>query len=129
MSVPLKIKKLDEIFSKVVRLSYADKNGYVKCFTCSRIMYWKEIQNGHFIPRKCMALRFDTKNSFPQCPFCNCGKSGNLKVYEANIIKRFGYEHLEYLERKQRELKQYKECDLNDEIKQYKKLLSEFEII
>ena len=35
-------KKLDAIFSKYIRLKDADKNGYVKCYTCGVKKYWEK---------------------------------------------------------------------------------------
>jgi len=42
---------LDSIFSRYIRLSYADNNGMVKCVTSGDMYHWKNIQNGHFITR------------------------------------------------------------------------------
>ena len=42
------IKKLDTVFSLYIRQRYADKNGMVKCCTCSTVKHWKEMDCGLF---------------------------------------------------------------------------------
>ncbi len=81
------IKDCDELFSKVIRLKFADKNGDVNCYTCSDKKNWKQMQNGHYIPRANMFLRFDERNCRPQCEYCNCRKYGNLLIFAQNLDK------------------------------------------
>ena len=80
-------KELDNIFSKYIRLKYADKNGMVKCYTCSTIKHWKEIQNGHWIPRNNLATRFDEDNCRPQCVGCNMFNKGRPDEFAVNLQK------------------------------------------
>lgn len=75
----------DAIFSQYIRLKYADDNGWVKCYTCPTVLFWKEIENGHFKKRGNLLLRLDERNCRPQCPSCNGGKDGNLGVYRSNL--------------------------------------------
>lgn len=72
------IKEADIVYSQYVRLSSADKNGEVKCYTCDTKKHWKYIQLGHYISRSCLYLRFDQRNTRNQCEHCNCHKHGNL---------------------------------------------------
>ncbi len=66
------INKLDIIFSKYIRLSNADKNGYCECFTCGKKLKWnKGIDAGHFMSRKNLSTRWDERNVKPQCKYCN----------------------------------------------------------
>lgn len=123
-----KIKKLDSLFSKYVRLAYADDAGYVECFTCGKKLHWTRIQNGHFHSRRHMVLRFDTKNCFPQCNECNVVKSGNLEEFRKRLIARFGEEFVEDLDQKKNELKQWTVEELNQEILKYRKYLIEYDI-
>lgn len=78
---------LDTIFSKYIRQKYADKNGMVKCYTCPSIEPVTMIQNGHYISRQHMYLRWDERNCRPQCDVCNELKKGNLGVYKNNLEK------------------------------------------
>lgn len=79
------INDLDTIFSQYIRLKHADKKGNVKCFTCDTEKNWKEMQNGHFIPRSNMFLRFDERNCRPQDEFCNCHKHGNISQFTKRL--------------------------------------------
>lgn len=69
-------KELDSVFSKWVRLSSADKQGYCICYTCNAKKFWKQIQNGHFISRTYLATRFDERNTRTQCVGCNMFGNG-----------------------------------------------------
>lgn len=79
------INDLDILFSQYIRLKYADKNGNVKCFTCDTEKNWKEMQNGHFIPRANMFIRFDERQCRPQCEICNCHKHGNISQFSKRL--------------------------------------------
>ena len=59
-------KKLDEVFSKYIRLKYAMPNGMCQCISCGSFKHWKEIQNGHYMSRRYMSTRFDEDNCRPQ---------------------------------------------------------------
>ncbi len=80
-------KKFDAIFSQFIRRKYADENGMVKCYTCTTIKHWKEIQNGHWIPRNNLATRFSEDNCRPQCVGCNMFQKGMPDVFAVNLIK------------------------------------------
>lgn len=92
------VKKLDIAFSQYVRLSNADGNGFVCCYTCGYRAFWKrnrrggksKIQNGHFIPRTKMVTRWDPINNHPQCVKCNEQLDGNLEVYEKALRAEYG---------------------------------------
>lgn len=79
------INELDGIFSQYIRLSSAGTNGLVSCYTCGVVKDWKELQNGHFIPRANMFLRFDQRNCRPQCETCNCHKHGNISQFTKHL--------------------------------------------
>ena len=122
-----KLKKdLDAVFSQYIRLSYADDNGMVHCYTCPKVLHWKEITNGHFITRGSLATRFDERNCRPQCWGCQAKHLGNGKPVEfarklsieygqgivaelyreaAKIVKYFPYE--EKIEEYKLKLKEY----------------------
>ena len=65
MSKKTIIRKFDKLFSRWVRLSHADSNGYCECITCGRSYKWNDIDAGHFVSRRHLALRFDSRNVFP----------------------------------------------------------------
>lgn len=80
-------KKFDAIFSQYIRQKYANKEGMVKCYTCSTVKHWKDIQNGHWIPRHNLATRFSEDNCRPQCVACNMFQKGMPDVFAVNLIK------------------------------------------
>lgn len=80
-------KELDNVFSKYIRKKYADKNGYVKCYTCSVVKPISEMQNGHWIPRNNLSTRFSEENCRPQCVGCNMFNKGRPDVFAVNLIK------------------------------------------
>ncbi len=81
------IQDADAIFSQYIRLKYAYKDGTVKCYTCPHRNKWTKLQNGHYVRRGHLLLRFDERNCRPQCETCNQFKHGNLKVYADNLEK------------------------------------------
>lgn len=83
------VKEADSVFSRYIRQKYADKNGMVKCFTCTTIKPIPEMQCGHYIGRANMFLRYDERNSRPQCEYCNCHKHGNLLVFANNLEQEY----------------------------------------
>lgn len=76
------VNELDTLVSNYVRNSAKDENGLVQCYTCPTKLSVAEMQAGHYISRNSMLLRFDyARNIRPQCPYCNCGKHGNLSIF------------------------------------------------
>jgi len=77
--------QLDRVFSLYIRLNNADKDGFVRCFTCNKKLHYKEIHNGHFLTRMNLATRWEEKNCNPQCPHCNVNLKGNISKYENKL--------------------------------------------
>ncbi len=121
------IKECDALFSKCIRLYRADKNGEVKCFTCDTKKHWTLMQNGHYIGRANMFLRFDGRNCRPQCEYCNCHKHGNLLVFAQNLeleykgITDILYEEAKMIYKYTREELKLLKIDLSNRLKQLKK--------
>jgi hypothetical protein len=80
-------KELDRVFSLFIRQKYANEDGMVKCYTCSTVKHWKEMQNGHWIPRNNLATRFHEDNCRVQCVGCNMFQKGMPDVFAVNLIK------------------------------------------
>lgn len=79
------IADADAIFSKYIRLKYADKKGVVKCYTCDVKKHWTLMQCGHYIKRGHLYTRHDERNCRPQESWCNEAKKGNLAVFAQNL--------------------------------------------
>lgn len=91
------IKEADDVFSRWIRLSNADKDGNVSCFTCGVTKHWTLQQNGHYIKRTNLFLRFDPRNCRVQCEGCNVYKYGNYAEFTKRLeAERFGI--TEYLQ-------------------------------
>lgn len=90
--------KLDAVFSKYIRLKYSDDKGYCRCISCSKIFYWKDIQNGHYMSRRYMSTRFSEDNCRPQCVACNIFNQGNIQMYRRGLIKQIGEQRVDLIE-------------------------------
>ena len=108
------IKKLDLIFSKYIRISNADKNGYCTCVTCGKKGYWEKdiIDAGHFISRTAFSTRWDERNCKPQCRYCNRFRSGMQYAFS----KYLGDNLAEELYNKSKEVTKFTTYDLEEKI-------------
>ena len=79
------INVADDIYSKWLRLSGADENGIVTCYTCDEQMRWQDSQCGHYIKRGNLYLRFDPRNTRIQGRCCNIYKDGNYLEYSKRL--------------------------------------------
>lgn len=75
----------DVIFSQYIRLKYADKKGITNCYTCENKSHWTLIQNGHYMKRAHLYLRWDERNCRPQCRICNEMDYGNMAEYTKRL--------------------------------------------
>lgn len=78
-------KKAWAVFSKWVR------NRDKRCVTCGST---KTLQAGHFYHN---VLDFDEININTQCTYCNKHKHGNLAIYSAYLLNKYGQQALEQL--------------------------------
>lgn len=117
-------KKLWKIFSEFIRRRDADHAGMVKCFTCPRIMHWKDSQAGHYVPQSiALSLVFHEKNVHAQCGGCNLFKGGNPTIYAIELRKKYGETILEELQNLRRESFRYTRIDYMELIERYQGLL------
>ena len=97
-------KKADRLHSIKVRQA----NGvYARCYTCGVKKRWQELQCGHFISRSCNQLRYDERNTKPQCVACNVFKHGNIPEFAAHLIKDYGPDIIKQLTKESRAVKQF----------------------
>lgn len=88
-------KELDRVFSLYIRQKDADENGMVACYTCGKVMHWKQIQAGHFVSRQFLATRWDENNVKPQCAGCNIFGNGKPLDFEERLKKELGNDFVE----------------------------------
>lgn len=116
-------KKLDEIYSKYIRNKYADKDGYCTCVTCGVRKHWKEMQNGHYIPRTHNSTRWYDRNCHPQCVSCNVFMKGRMDEYALFLVWTYGQGILEELHKKKSEIFPIKTFWLEEQIQKYKEII------
>jgi len=113
------IKKLDNIFSKYIRLRDADENGICRCITCGTPHHWKSCDNGHFIKRQYMSTRFHECNCHAQCRECNWLQQGVDAKYEQAILNKYGETQLLKLKWMKGQVKKWSRFELEQMIKEY----------
>jgi len=82
-------KKAWTLISELVRRDGANEDGYNECYTCNKIIHYKEANAGHF---KHDRLDFDFRNLKCECVTCNKYYSGRLDVYAEHLINDYGIE-------------------------------------
>lgn len=111
-------RELDRWFSFYIRLR--DKG---VCFTCGNKKYWKQQQNGHYVSRGVLSLRFDEKNCNCQCAGCNIFKNGNMDEYAVRLQKKYGPKILEQLNKEKYKVVKYDINWYENKIEHYKKMV------
>lgn len=119
------VEKLDNIFSKYIRLKEAaPMTGLVKCISCGRTYDWRDIQNGHYASRANMATRWSETNCHPQCYACNVMRHGNMIEYRHALVKLYGEQGVEQIEAEAHTTRKFAEWELEDMIKYYTALVA-----
>jgi hypothetical protein len=113
-----RIKVLDGLFSKWVR--FKDKRDYLSCITCKKICPPEDMDAGHYISRSVMSLRFDERNVHPQCRKCNRFQEGLKDEYALELIKLYGPNILEELNKVKWIPKNYSGWEIEAMIKDYR---------
>lgn len=88
-------KELDTLFSRFIR--YRDDG---QCYTCPKKDDPKKMQNGHFVPRQYLAVRYDEVNNHCQCYACNMLYNGQPSRYAVRLERDYGKGTVEMLEGK-----------------------------
>ena len=121
-------RRLWTLVSKYIRLKYSDHAGYCSCVTCGTTKPYKEMQAGHFVPKKKgNAVYFVEENIHPQCYQCNINLGGYGAMYNKFMLETYGQEKInELLELAQTKIK-FTVDDLLEMEKEYKSLLNNLE--
>lgn len=122
-----KLDTLDRIFSEYIRRRDSDGNGYGRCISCGKIVYWKDADAGHFVNRAHMSLRYDEKNVNLQCRHCNRFREGEMLGYSEGLVKKYGSEVLDYLKIKKHNTCKLSQVAIDALKKEYKKKIKELE--
>ena len=119
-------KKLDSLYSTYRRMSEADHQGFVRCFTCGKKLKWKqEAQLGHYISRNYSATRYLDKNCEIQDVSCNIFKSGAKDIFALNLVKKHGEGILQELNDLKNTIKNFAPYELEEKIAFYKDKIEE----
>lgn len=114
-------------FSHWVRLSNADENGMVKCFTCDNVKHWTEMDAGHFMSRRHNSTFINELNVKNQCSSCNRWLNGNSGVFAVNLDKLHGQGTAESLIELSKKTVNYSESDWKELSDKYRLKVKELE--
>lgn len=91
------IRKLDRAVSLYIRLRDSKEYGfkYCRCISCGKVKPIQDIDCGHYISRRCMILRFDTRNLNGECSRCNRFDTDHLIGYRRNLVHKLGIKAFE----------------------------------
>ncbi len=117
--------KLDKLFSQYVRRSHADAGGMVRCATCTKLMFWKDADCGHWVKRQHRAVRWDERNVAPQCQRCNYFMGGVQDEFSQHIIANHGLHVHDELLRLKHTVFKVNRPFLEEQIQTYKQKLEE----
>lgn len=119
LSIPSLKKKLDRVFSEYIRLRDVGDNGYGRCISCGKIVFWKEADAGHFVNRSHMGTRYSERNVNLQCRSCNRFDEGNNIGYTRGLISKYGVKVINDLEVKKHSISQLSAFDYEVMITHY----------
>lgn len=109
-----------KLFSEYIRRSYADEGGTVECYTCGKLLHWKESHAGHAIPGRHNAVLLDAEIVRPQCPRDNLFMGGRYEIFTAKLIRENGLEWFERKLQAARAIVKYTRTDYEELIQTYK---------
>ena len=119
-------KKIDTVRSEYVRRKESNWKGQVQCFTCFRIIEWKEADAGHFYLRQhdwTTELGGDERNVQAQCSGCNRYMRGRPQTFALNLVRIYGQGILQKLQNKKDTPKKWKLAELEVLLARYQGLL------
>ncbi len=111
---------LDKVFSEFVRLRDSNDEGIGLCISCGKPVHWKKANNGHFVNRGHMSLRFSETNCNLQCINCNLWDEGNNEGYRRGLIKKYGPEIIDKLYLAKSQVNKFSKFELEAMVKHYK---------
>lgn len=87
------------------------------------------MHNGHFVRRNVSLLRYDERNTRPQCPGCNLYGGGRLHVFADKLMEELGDKEFKKLLKESRDTNRsgVSEKFLEDIIEKYAEKLKELD--
>jgi hypothetical protein len=84
--LPDLIDDADAVFSRFIRRSAADEQGFIYCYICGKSVRWQEAEAMHYIKRGAsLYLRHDKRNVYAGCTECNQHKDGNYVAFTQRL--------------------------------------------
>lgn len=120
-------KKLDSAYSRWIRLKDAEDK-MVRCFTCGKTLHWKDSQCGHYVHRRHNSLRYDERNTKPQCVGCNMFGGGKLDDFAYHLTQVYGTDIIETLHKVKQEHRKFTIGELKVMIEVYKAKVKDLEL-
>lgn len=77
-------------FSLWVRMSNADEDGNVICYTCDKVVFWQKAHAGHGIGGRNNAILFEERIVKPQEAGCNVFGRGQYQIFTRKLIDELG---------------------------------------
>lgn len=111
---------LDRIYRLFIRLRDARKDGTFQCISCGRILPFERSDCGYYINERHLSTRYNEDNCHAQCRTCNLFKGGNLDEFRKALIRRYGEEKVQALERMKNDISKMSESDYQEKIEHYK---------
>ena len=119
-------KKAWSLLSECIRREAADRNGYVRCYTCGTSNLWNRgTDAGHAIPGRHGSVLLDESIIRPQCKVCNIWKRGNYPVFTLKLINEHSAEWFERKLADAHKIVKWTSHDLTEKIKEYDKRLEQ----
>lgn len=121
----MKDDKLWKAFSLFIRLRDSDDNGYGKCFTCERVIYFSDGDCGHGIGRQHKATKFDERNNHLQCKKCNGFEGGQQAIYKEEVERKYGTGTWNDIVQKSKQIVKRTQAEINELESHYKEKVKE----
>ena len=119
-------KKLDTLFSKFVRLSGLNSQGYIICVTCGGFFTYRMIDCGHYIGREERATRWEERNTGSQCHSCNRYAEGKKAQFALYLQRKYGLGILQELNDQVNKFSHFTASELEEKIKYYQEKVKQF---
>ena len=117
------------VFSRYIRLKYANEFDIVVCVTCGVKKHYKEAHAGHFIDGRNNTVLYDERLVHPQCFHCNAKcpwcLGGNKVAYTIFMSKKYSMQEIEDFQNMYFTSKPMKAWEHLEVFEKYTKLLNE----
>lgn len=115
-----KKKRLDDIFSKYIRLRDTDDSGYGQCISSGKFIHYSEADAGHFMSRRFLSTRWNERNVNLQGRHANRFDQGQQYSQGLRIDSKYGKGTAEILEAESKKTSHITDFELEILIKHYK---------